>query len=130
MIVNKLPRKPLASFPDQTNFTKQNLWEIKVKSNHSLFWSYLIHFIFTFDGVKIKIGLFNPCNLISYLASPPASPPEMPWLAIIFLVIYQPMQVKLSWWVLITRFKAKSQFKLDWTWTKLELSLAIIVEIV
>ena len=63
----------------------------------SEFWSYLSHFILNFDGVKSKVGLLNPCRLSSCLASPPASPPEMPWLAIIFLVISQPLQVKF-WW--------------------------------
>ena len=48
------------------------------------FWSYLIHFILEFDGVKSKVGLLNPCNLSRYLASPPASLPEMPWLAVFF----------------------------------------------
>ena len=49
------------------------------------FWSYLSHFILDFDGVKCKVGLLNPCNLSNYLASPPASLPEMTWLAMIFL---------------------------------------------
>ena len=58
------------------------------------FWSYLSHFILDFDGVKSKLGLLNPCNLSNYLAIPPASLPQMPLLAIIFLVISQPLQVK------------------------------------
>ena len=61
------------------------------------FWSYLSHFILDFDGVKCKVGLLNPCNLSNYLASPPASLPEIPWLAIIFLVIYPQLQVEF-WW--------------------------------
>ena len=56
------------------------------------FWSYLSHFILDFDGVKSKVGLLNPCNLSNYLAGPPASLQEM--LAIVFLVISQPLQVK------------------------------------
>ena len=57
------------------------------------FWSYLSHFILDLDGVKSKVGLLNPCNLSNYIASPPV----MPWLTIIFLVISQPLQVKF-WW--------------------------------
>ena len=38
-----------------------------------------------FDGLKSKVGLLNPCNLSNYLASPPASLPEMPWLAMPYL---------------------------------------------
>ena len=57
------------------------------------FWSYLSQLILDFDGVKSKVGLLNPCNLSSYLASPQ----EMQWLVIIFLMIYQPMHVELGW---------------------------------
>ena len=63
-------------------------------ASYAIFWSYLSHFILDFDGVKRKVGLLNPCNLSNYLASPPASLQKMPWLAIIFLVISQPLQVK------------------------------------
>ena len=75
------------------------------------FWPYLTHFKSDFDGIKEKIRLLNQYNLqanpaqfLCYLtqlvqsnqqsSQPPASLPELLWLAILLLLaISQPFQV-------------------------------------